>query len=136
VSSDEASMTNRGAHRQRTMFAALAFVLISSVASLSFLPYESKQVLHTRGRFHSWGHLLVFSVIAYLVARVARSLRARVLLFVIALAFGFGIEVTEHLVFHGVLEWKDVAVDALGVAGGTLLAIISAPEEVDSTVLG
>ncbi len=72
---------------------------------------------------------------AYLAAKAAKSLRARILLFVGSLIFGFGIEVGEYLVFKNPLEWKDVLVDAAGVIGGTLIAIVTSPHEVDSALL-
>jgi cyanate permease len=89
--------------------------------------------MHTSGRFHSLGHFLAFCFIAYVAARISRSLAGRLLFFAGSLVFGFGIEVAEHLVFRIALEWKDVLVDAAGVIAGTLLAMASTPQEMDST---
>jgi hypothetical protein len=86
-------------------------------------------MLHTRGRFHSWGHLIVFFLVAYILARTTQSLRGRILIFLGSLVLGFGIEAGERLVFGSHMEWKDVLVDAAGVIGGTLLAIFTAPVE-------
>jgi hypothetical protein len=96
---------------------------------LSFLPWRDKHALHTAGRFHSLGHLLVFSIVALLTVRISRSPLARILAFIGSLLFGFGIESAEHFVYHGRLEWKDVLVDAAGVIGGTLIAILNTPQE-------
>ena len=68
---------------------------------------------------------MAFAAVSFVVARAARSLRSRVLLFVGSLVLGYGIELAEHLVFQAPLEWKDVLVDAAGVIAGTLFAIAS-----------
>ena len=115
--------------RQRNFFLALACIVVPGIALFSFLPGKAKSVLHTRGRFHSWGHLIVFLCLSYIVARTALSLRGRILLFLASLVLGFGIEAGERLVFGSHMEWKDVLVDAAGVIGGTLLAIFTAPVE-------
>jgi hypothetical protein len=96
---------------------------------LSFLPWRDKHALHTTGRFHSLGHLLAFSIVALLTVRISRSPLARILAFISSLIFGFGIESAERLVYHSRLEWKDVLVDAAGVVGGTLIAILSTPRD-------
>jgi hypothetical protein len=110
----------------------LALLVVAGVAIVSFLPGDQKHLLHTRGRFHSWGHLLAFGVVAYAVAGIARSTRSHALFFVGAMVFGFGIELAEHFIFGNPLEWKDVWVDALGVVTGTLLAMVTAPKETNS----
>ncbi len=117
----------RNARKQRNIYTVLACVVFPAVIVISFLPNEDKHLLHTRGRFHSVGHFVVFCVVAYVASRSARSLRARLVVFGASLVLGFGIEVAEHLVFHAPLEWKDVLVDAAGVIGGTLIAILSRP---------
>jgi hypothetical protein len=61
-------------------------------------------------------------------------MRGRILFFVFALIFGFGIEIGEHLLFQGPLEWKDVLVDAMGVICGTVAAMVSAPKETDAAL--
>jgi uncharacterized membrane protein len=114
---------------QRTISLALAAVAAVAVAIGSFLPQEDKQALHSHGRFHSLGHLLVFMVIGYLGAMAVRSRGARILVFCGLIAFGAAIEYGEHIVFHGSIERKDILVDALGVVAGTLVAIVSTPRE-------
>jgi hypothetical protein len=111
---------------------ALACLVVGGVAIVSFLPTDKKHLLHTRGRFHPLGHLLAFAVVAYAVAGVARSTRTRVLFFIGAMVFGFGIELAEHLLVNNPLEWDDVWYDAVGVMVGTLLAIVTAPKLPDS----
>jgi hypothetical protein len=107
---------------------AFASAVICAVAIVSFLPGEDKYFLHTHGRYHSWGHLLAFSVIGFGVARIAHSLRGRILFLFSALLLGLAIEYGEHIVFSNPLEWKDVLVDGFGVLCGTLLAILIADE--------
>jgi hypothetical protein len=75
---------------------------------------------------------LAFSIVALLAVRISRSVLVRILVFIGSLLFGFGIESAEHLVYHNLLEWKDVLVDALGVIGGTLIGLLTAPKETDS----
>jgi hypothetical protein len=53
----------------------------------------------------------------------------RILVFIGSLLFGLGIESAEHLVYHNLLEWKDVLVDALGVIAGTLIGILATPKK-------
>ena len=113
--------------RRRKLFIALGCVLIPAVLCLSFLPGTDKYVLHTRGRFHSLGHLITFSALAYVAMRSARTLQVRTLLFVTALFLGFAIELGEHLVYRSYMEWKDVLLDSLGVITGTILALITEP---------
>jgi hypothetical protein len=114
------------APRRKNASIALACVVAAAVAIVSFLPQHEKKALHSHGRFHSWGHLIVFSVVGYLAARAANSRRGRVLFFCMAIIFGTAIEIGEHFAFHSPLERKDILVDALGVVAGTLLASVSA----------
>jgi hypothetical protein len=118
----------RGLNREKAVSIAFASAVILAVAIVSFLPGDDKYFLHTRGRFHSWGHLLAFSVIGFGVARIAHSFRGRILFLFSALLLGLAIEYGEHIVFSNPLEWKDVLVDTLGVLCGTLLAILIANE--------
>jgi hypothetical protein len=127
VTTDKELALDKSEERQRTIFLYLACLAVPAIAILSFLPPWDKAMLHTRGKFHSWGHLLAFAVIAYFVARAARTARGKILLFVFSLIFGVGIEVSEHLMFGAPVEWKDVLVDALGVIAGTLMAMLTTP---------
>ena len=111
------------AQRGSSLFLAVASILIPAITLLSFLPGSSKAKLHTHGRYHSWGHLLIFCVIGFVMTRAARTERMRMWLFVAAMLFGFGIEIAEHFVFKSPLEWKDVFMDVTGVVGGTLMAL-------------
>ena len=108
---------------------AFASAVVAALAAVSFLPGNDKHRLHTSGRYHSWGHLLAFSVVAFVVARTTHSRSARVLLFAGSLVFGLAIEYGEHKIFGNSLEWKDVLVDGLGVVCGTLLAIVTQPQQ-------
>lgn len=114
--------------RERAVFIALACVAVLGIGAISFLPVGDKRLLHTNGKYHSWGHFIAFSFVAFVTGRASRTVRGRVFLFLGSLLFGLGIEVGEHLAFGSLLEWMDVLVDAAGVVGGTLLAILSAPK--------
>ncbi|WP_263359327.1 hypothetical protein [Acidicapsa ligni] len=129
MSVSKQSVLARRSRRERTISIVLACLVVTGIAVVSFLPGDGKEVLHTRGRFHSWGHLIAFGIVAFPLARLARSTRARLLLFAAALIFGFGIEFAEHAIYHSVLEWKDILVDAIGVTCGTLMALVTAPRE-------
>jgi hypothetical protein len=129
VSSNQNAIFARRLSARRSIFTALTCLVVAAVAVLSFLPGEDKHVLHTRGRFHSWGHLLAFATVAFFMAGTTRTMRGRVLFFIVALVFGFGIEIGEHFLFQSALEWKDVLVDALGVICGTVAAMVSAPSD-------
>lgn len=106
---------------------AFASAVVAAVAAVSFLPGHDKHRLHTSGRYHSWGHLLAFCAVSFVVARTTHSRSARILLFAGSLVLGLAIEYGEHAVYHNSLEWKDVLVDSLGVVCGTLLAIVTQP---------
>jgi hypothetical protein len=124
----------RDPRKERIFFIVLACVVFPAVAILSFLPEADKTALHTRGRFHSLGHFLIFSFVAFVAGRTSRSVQTRILLFVGALVFGFGIEFVEHYIYQAAIEWPDVLVDFVGVIGGTLVALVSAPK-VDRQIL-
>jgi VanZ family protein len=106
-------------------FLAIAWIVFPATIVLSLLPIEDKSALHTRGRFHSLGHLLIFGLLAYVAAKTTRSMRTRILLFAGVVLFGFVVELVEHLLYGTAMEWKDVLVDALGVTVGTVLAFAS-----------
>jgi hypothetical protein len=118
-------MSQRPSKIERALPVAVAGVAVLAVILLSFIPPADKQALHTRGRFHSLGHLLIFSLLAFLAIRASPSIRAQKLVCIGLMAFGFGLELAEHLVFLAPLEWKDVFVDAVGIAAGTYIAILS-----------
>lgn len=87
---------------------------------LSFLPGNLKAFLHTKGRLHAWGHFLVFCGATYLLgySRAQYSVTA-----CIVAIFACSIETAQHLFYAGeVFEWKDVAIDLVGVAIGIALA--------------
>lgn len=129
TSAETAVAARDGAARSRWAYAALLCLFMMGVVAISFLPLDKKLALHTKGRLHEWGHLLAFGTVAFLAAKSARAAWARALLFVVSLAFGFGVEYGEHAFFHGGLEWPDVMIDAAGVIGGTLLAMLSTRQE-------
>lgn len=129
VNINEESQLTRISNRKSLVSIALASAVIGAVALVSFLPGDDKHRLHTSGRFHSWGHLLAFSAIAFGVARTTRSSWVRALFFIGSMLLGLAIEYGEHAVYRNPLEWKDVLVDGLGVACGTLLAIATQPRQ-------
>jgi hypothetical protein len=119
----------RSLNKERAFFIAVSCIVFPAVVVLSLLPDGDKSALHTRGRFHSLGHFLVFGFVAYVAGRTSRSVRVRILLFVGVVLFGFGVELVEHLTYLAALEWKDVWVDAAGVIVGTLITFAGTPME-------
>jgi hypothetical protein len=119
----------RNANKERTFFVALACVAFPAVVVLSLLPNGDKSALHTRGRFHSPGHFVIFGLLAYAAGRTTRSIQTRILLFLGVSLFGFGVELAEHLTYKAVLEWKDVLIDFAGVFVGTLIAFVGTSTE-------
>jgi len=124
----EPKPTRKGPQKQGISI-AFASAVVAAVAAVSFLPGHDKHRLHTSGRYHSWGHLLAFSVVSFVVARTTHSRSARILLFAGSLVLGLAIEYGEHAVYHNSLEWKDVLVDGLGVICGTLMAVVTQPRQ-------
>ncbi len=122
-------MPIRSSNRRRTLFITLACVGLPAILVLSLLPNGDKTALHTKGRLHSPAHALLFGLVAYAAGRISQSARARIVVFVGVLLFGFGIELTEHFSYRAALEWKDVLVDSAGVLVGTAIALIGAPTE-------
>jgi len=119
----------RNLNRERTFFIAIACIAFPAIVVLSLLPIGDKIALHTRGRFHSLGHFLVFGLVAYVAGRTSRSVQIRIFLFVGVVLFGFGVELAEHILYQAALEWTDVLVDAAGVLVGTLIAFAGSPAE-------
>lgn len=116
--------------RKRKMTSlVLAGVVAAAVLAVSFLPEQDKRRLHSGGRLHSWGHLIVFSVVGYVASRAAHSPLGRFVALGLAALFGFAVELGEHLVYGSALEWKDVLVDALGVVAGALLVAVTLPSD-------
>jgi hypothetical protein len=119
----------RSSIKERTLFIALACVAFPAIVVLSLLPNGDKTALHTKGRFHSLGHFVIFGLLAYAAGRTTRSVQARIFLFFGVLLFGFGVELAEHLAYKAGLEWRDVLVDFAGVFAGTLIAFVGASTE-------
>ena len=101
----------------------LAVLVVAAIGVLSFLPIEDKRVLHTKGRFHEWGHLFAFMAVAFVLLAAAKTWPARLLLFAGALLFGLGIEYGQHRVYGMPAETMDMIVDATGVILGSILAL-------------
>lgn len=110
--------------RQNTILIVLTVLMMAAVFTGSLLPTHYKVALHTRGRLHSWVHVLAFGALAFVAARSTRSTPARLGLFAGALTLGFAIEVLEHVAYHAALEWRDVLVDAIGISVATLCALL------------
>jgi hypothetical protein len=119
----------RNSTKERVFFIAAACIAFLAIVVLSMLPIGDKSALHTRGRFHSLGHFLIFGLFAYAAGRTSRSVQTRIFLFVSVVLFGFGVELAEHLTYLAALEWKDVLVDSAGVIVGTLIAFASTPAQ-------
>jgi len=112
-------------NNRRVICGAALIVLTGIISVISFLPGSEKHILHTRGRFHPLGHLLAFASLGYLTVMTPKAFRTRLLLIAGLFLFAFGIEIGEHFVFMGALEWPDVLTDFAGVFIGILLAFLS-----------
>ncbi len=106
-------------------FVLLTVGVVLGISILSFLPLGDKRMLHTKGRFHSWGHLFAFATVAFVALRAASSRQTRWLLFLGTLFFGLGIEVAQHIVYAEPVETFDILVDVTGVVLGSLAALWS-----------
>ena len=68
---------------------------------------------------------MAFASLGCLTVMTPKAFRTRLLLIAGLFFFAFGIEIGEHLVFGGGLEWPDVLTDFAGVFLGILLALMS-----------
>ncbi len=95
------------------------------IAVVSFLPLHDKVQLHTKGRFHSIGHLLAFAAVAFVLNRYASTTRWRWILCGVALLFGYGIEFGQHALYHENVEQADLVFDTAGVVLGSVFGLLS-----------
>lgn len=100
-----------------------------AVAILSFLPSHDKALLHTKGRFHAWGHAGAFALISFVMIRSVRSPGAKALMFVAAVALGCAIEYTQHVIYHQSVESLDILVDWIGILFGAMLTTLGSARE-------
>lgn len=89
------------ARRESYIYIGLCIAAVIGLAAFSLLPEQAKQVLHTAGRLHPYGHLAAFAVIGYLTGRISKTPGQRILFFLGSLAFGTGIEFCEHFIVRG-----------------------------------
>lgn len=105
----------RGSYRLVAVGWLLALLL------LSFLPAHWKGVLHTKGRFHDAAHMVVFGLLAWLMAQSARTREGKIAALCLAAATGFAVELGQDVVFwfqlrvHAPVEWTDVLMDLMAV---------------------
>ena len=97
--------------KDKSISVALACVAVTAVAIVSFLPKSGERRVRRVGRFHSWGQLLAFASVAFVVAKMKSPSRVRVVLFFVSLVLGFGIESEEHSLSGNPVEWRDVLVE-------------------------
>ena len=89
--------------------------------ALSFLPGHWKDEMHTKGRLHDVAHMAVFGMLAWLMARAARTRDGQIKAFFFAAMIGCAVEVMQYLIFlipggmHSPLEWKDILLDVMAV---------------------
>ena len=94
----------------------LAFLLV-----LSFLPAQWKNLLHTKGQMHDTGHLIAFGVLAWLLARGARSRDQALLFLFLTAGLGMTIEFAQDLRVllpkgsWAPVEWHDILLDTIAV---------------------
>ncbi len=103
-------------HRKGLIFAGLAS--LAALVVLSFQEYEIKQMFHTQGRLHEWGHFGAFALTEALLALGFRSWLMRWRWAIAMVGIGCGVEALQHLLFLAPLEIIDMLIDALGVVLG------------------
>lgn len=102
----------------------VAVIWIAVVTLISFLPHNDKQELHTKGRLHPWGHLLAFAGIGFTLVRSVRTLEMRIFLLLLSGAFALIVEAAQQLRYGMGMEWRDVALDCLGIVLGGIVAML------------
>jgi VanZ family protein len=123
----------RSSRSESYFYMALSATLMLGMAAVALLPGNSRKVLHTQGRLHSWWHLFAFTLVGFLAGKISRSPYQRIVLFLTCLAFGFATEYFEHHIYRSPFETHDVWVDAIGVLLGTGTALLFA--ESDESIL-
>ncbi len=107
---------------QRCRAALWACAVAALVAAAALVPAQQRAFVHSHGWLHPWFHVALFSVVAYLAARSARSTKVQLLLLVSVVLFGCLTEFAESYLYGGPLEFDDMASDALGAVLGSGLA--------------
>jgi hypothetical protein len=98
-------------------------VVLGAVAfRLSLTSGHLKAQMHTTGSLHVWYHLVLFLVLGALAWLSSDSGQVRLLLLVLAVLLGMGMEVGEAVRFHASIEGYDIRTDTLGVLLGGLAA--------------
>jgi len=98
------------------------FVWLGLVTVLSLLPLPLKDLFHTRGVLHWWGHLLVFALTALWFCFPRAGILVQASRTAAIFSFGVLLEFLQHAIYGSVFEWSDAGTDALG----TLLGLITA----------
>jgi uncharacterized membrane protein YhaH (DUF805 family) len=93
----------------------------AALTTLSLMPLPIKRAVGTTGQWHNVGHLIAFAitVVLFLQCRRPGGYSFCQLWPVVALAFA--LEWLESVLYRSIFEWKDVSVDALGIALGLLI---------------
>ncbi len=116
--------------RQRTRSWATALLCIAVLTLVSFLPSKGKHALHTKGRLHGPGHLMIFLLTTVVLLRLAKRRSTRVLVLVGLGLLGPAVEYVQSVRDGYGVEWHDVFVDILGVTLGALaLALLGGLRE-------
>ena len=105
-----------------SLYAGIAALV--ALVVLSFQQLSIKELLHTRGRFHFWGHFGFFALIEVLLATGLGSLRSRLIGAGAMIGVGCAIEVLQNLIYGQPVETSDMLVDALGVIAGLILVLL------------
>lgn len=107
----------------------MAFVVL-----LSFLPPHWKSQLHTKGSLHNAAHLVVFGVLAFLMARAAKNRDQEITFLFLAAVLGFSIEIAQDLKIvlprdgsWSPVEWNDILVDVMAVVIAGIVQMVLLP---------
>ena len=114
----------------RTRIAAIAAIVVTlAVAVAAALPEHKRSAINTQGVLHPYIHLVVYALIAWLSAWSTPSIAKRVAFCAAIVVFGCATEYVEASLYHGLLEWTDMVLDAMGAVAGTSLGALTVPRE-------
>ena len=108
--------------RARYLLASLLATIV--IGTVSLLPGDTKNALHTSHHLHSTLHVLAFALLAFIAFRGVRSTRAHFLLICAGLLLAGGTELGEHRIYGSQMEYRDIVADGLGVGLGSGLAAV------------
>ena len=118
-------MREREAIRRCAILFSSALLLVAISASM--LPVQIKVMLHLKGTLHPWLHVVLFGWLAAMSELVPRRLSTKITFLLSLTAFCAGVELTESVRFHTVIEYVDIWTDLVGILLGVSVALLVMP---------